>query len=787
MKNSAADTLWYSRSAASWNEAMPLGNGRIGAMVYGGARHERIALNEDTLWSGKPSYYENPKGAEVFRKARELALERRYPEAQTLLEQEFTNLWSQMYLPLGELRLDMEHPDEIENYRRELDISTGVHTVEYDCCGVHYTRECFVSQPDQVLVMRLSADHPGALTFTMSLVPAMEAVSKQTHTSASITGNCPVVRRMFGSDNEERGAIEYGIADEDKGIGYYAEARVHTEGGRTDRRCGVRVERADSVTLCFGVRTSYNGWDKHPVLEGKPYAEPCTAELDAAEAKPYDELKAAHIADHAALYDRVSLDLGGGEEKSASTEERLYAHENGEEDLALYALYFNFGRYLTIAASREGTQPTNLQGIWNDHLVPPWNSNYTVNINTEMNYWPTLMTALPECYEPLLTMIGELAVSGERTARDYYGAPGFTVHHNTDLWRLTTPVGAHRGGCAAFAFWPLASGWFMRHVWEYYEYTQDIEWLRSTGYPILKKAAEFYRATLAEDHDGTLIMAPSTSPENSFRTEDNIGCSVSATTAMTQAIVRDVFEICVQADCELHLNDPFTAELKEILPGLKPFGIGRDGELLEWAENPTENEIHHRHISHLYALHPARLITVEDTPELAEACRTTLNRRGDESTGWAMGWRINTWARLEDGDRALKLLDTQLRTVEGRNSGRSGGLNYANGGGTYLNLFDAHPPFQIDGNYGACSGIAEMLLQTTPDGTIKLLPALPKAWADGAFSGLLARGGFKVSAAWKNGHVIRCEITGKDGRKARVKLNGTTVDFEGSYSYAAET
>ena len=472
--NNGTNVLWYRQGALNWNEALPLGNGRLGAMVYGGAAQERICLNEDTLWSGYPMFHDNPGAVESFRKARKLALERRYAEAQTELEQHFTALWSQVYLALGDITLSMAHAGEITGYRRALDMSTGLHRVEYTVDGVRFERETFVSQPDQALVMRLTADRAGALTFDVSLLPALDACVLMTDSEISIHGNCPTYVWHYGNPQDPRGKIVYGETDAEKGMGYFAGLRVLNEGGKIERAGGgISVRQADSVTLLFDARTSFNGWNRHPVLEGRPYVEPCRAHLDEIAQKDYDAMKKAHVADHRSLYDRVTLDLGGGEEKYLPTDERLYRHENGESDLALYALYFNFGRYITIAASREGTQPTTLQGIWNNSVMPPWNCNYTININTEMNYWPTLMINLPECNEPLIRMIGELAESGERTARRYYDAPGFVSHHNTDLWRMTTPVGAHTPGSAVFAFWPMSSGWFIRHIWEEYEYTMD--------------------------------------------------------------------------------------------------------------------------------------------------------------------------------------------------------------------------------------------------------------------------------------------------------------------------
>lgn len=747
--NNGRNTLWYREPARSWNESLPVGNGRLGAMVFGGIREERIALNEDTLWTGYPTFCDQPDAYEAMQEARRLAMAGDLISAQHVLEDRFTGLWSQAYLPLGDLLLTMLHSETVQDYRRELDLSTGIHTTQYVCDGVRYLREAFVSHPDQVLVIRLTADRP--FSFRLKLASQIIVQHEAKGNAVFFHGNAPTLQWEFGLGHDAQ-LLAYGQTDETKGMAFHAEAQVQTDGVLRVENAEMIVENTETATILFNARTSFNGWNRHPVLEGREYTQRCREELAQAAKRDYEVLRKDHVSDHAALYDRVDLRLNGGEEALLPTDERLYNHENGQEDPDLYALYFQFGRYLTIAASRPGTQAMNLQGIWNEHLVPPWNSNYTVNINTEMNYWPTLMADLPECTEPLQRLIRELSESGRRTAQVYYHAPGFTAHHNVDLWRMSTPVGAHRRGTAGFAAWQMSAAWLCRHLWEQYEYTRDEEWLRREGFPLIREAAAFCLSQLAEDEKGRLIIPAATSPENGFILNGH-QLAVCREATMTQAIVEDLFDIVLKCADVLNEKDSFTQAVRQAYEKLGRPGVTSIGTLLEWEDEYEEMDIHHRHISHLYGLHPGRSITVDEKPLLAAACRKSLERRGDESTGWAMGWRINQWARLRDGDHALRLLDNQLRSVEGRNPLIAEKERGWTDGGTYLNLLDAHPPFQIDGNFGACAGIGEMLLQMNEKGELLILPALPKAWKTGSVRGLRTRRGTHVDITWDGENV----------------------------------
>ena len=674
-------------------------------------------------------------------------------------------------MPMGDLILDFEDKSRPDSYRRSLDLSQAIAEVEFSRGRKKYKREIFASHPAKLIVIKLTAEEGASLDFSLSFKDQLRVEYEISDGLLLSHGECLsnyVRRKDYGLD------VGYKSQDEERGIQFLRATRIDTDGQKTFGRKKIHIKKAGHAIIYITCESSFNGWDKLPFTQGKEYIKPCLnriqADLD------FDSLKAEHIKDYKSFYDRVELDLGISQGQDLPTDERLSVFQKTKDDQALYTLLFNFGRYLKIASSRPGTQPGNLQGIWNHHLRPPWNANYTVNINTEMNYWPVLMCDMAELHEPLIEMIRDISVAGRKTARNYYNAPGFVSHHNIDLWRHTDPV---KEG-TVWSFWPMSSGWLCRHLYEHYEYSLDKDFLKETAEPIMKAAAEFYLAVLVENREGYLIFAPSTSPENTFKFQ-NRQCALSQTTTMTMSIIADLFDNYLKACRILSIENDFTKEIAQARERLLPFKIGSKGQLLEWYEELPEAEPHHRHVSHLYALHPANLIDTEKTPELAEACRRTLELRGDDGTGWSLGWKINFWARLRDGNHALELLKKQLRLV------RSGSFKYMSGGGTYANLFDAHPPFQIDGNFGAVSGIVEMLMFSS-DEAITLLPALPDKWQKGSIKGLRSKGNIKLDLSWDKGLLTGYSLEGVGEIKIRYKnktklhlLDGSKQNFTADF------
>jgi alpha-L-fucosidase 2 len=761
--------LWYEQAAEQWTEALPLGNGRLGVMVFGKTEQEIIPVNEDTLWSGYPREKGPKNKAGVSRTMRDLAMRGGFAGTEELFEKEISSPWSQSYLPLGDLLIGFDHRN-VKNYTRSLDLDRAVLTVRYEYEGAVYTREHFVSAPDNCIVIKFTADKPGRVNFSLTMKSLLRS-------ACSVRGNYLCLDGLAPSDVQpsyvnSADPVVYSERNEEKGMRFSMNVLpLVSGGGLSFGEDSFTVTGADSAVLLVNAETSFAGWNVRPWLDGRDEKGICAGVMEKAAAKNYELLLENHSADYRKYYSRVEIDLGTNENAALPTDKRLRRFIAGKNDPALYSLLFQFGRYLLISASRPGTQAANLQGIWNSELRAPWSSNYTININTEMNYWPSFPCALEEMQFPLIDLIRDLSVAGKTTAHEVYGAPGWTAHHNSDLWRLSWPVGNHRQGCSVFANWNLSAGWLCEHLFERYEYTLDKKFLEETAYPIMKAAAEFYTALLTEDEQGRLMLCPSTSPENSFILNGK-RLATARTTTMTMAIIRELLANCVRAAGILGIDSDFAARLSETGKKLFPFQIGGKGQLLEWDGEYEEVEPHHRHTSHLYGLHPGSQITPEKTPELFSACKKSLELRGDDGTGWSLAWKVNFWARLRDGDHALIILNNQLRLVE------STGTGYGGGGGTYPNMFDAHPPFQIDGNYGVTAGIAEMLLQNTGEGII-LLPALPGTWKKGRCTGLRAKGRLKVDLFWDGGGAkavllseIDRELTAacRDGKGRRVKL-----------------
>jgi alpha-L-fucosidase 2 len=747
--------LWYDEPATEWTEALPVGNGRLGAMVFGGTDTENIQFNEETLWSGQPHDYAHEGAWKYLDDLRQLLWDDKQEEAHKLGNEHFMSQPFGMlsYLPFGNIRLQFPGHENAENYRRELDLANAVTSVSYEKDGVRFNRELFSSNPDEAIVMHVEASKKGALNFSATL--------NCPHNDFEVTvkGNQVILKGRANDYHNELGRD--GKPYPESKLTFEARLRIVPDGGKlVQTGDSLKVVEANGATVVLVAATSFVDYDDISAIP----EERCDNYLAKLKNKSYEALKDEHVKDFRPLMDRVSLDLGSSEISNRPTDKRLTSFTE-DEDPSLVALLYQYGRYLLISSSRPGTQPANLQGIWNNKLAPPWDSKYTININTEMNYWPAEITNLSECAEPLFAMVEDLSQTGKNVAKEHYNLEGWVTHHNTDIWRGAAPINNANHG-----IWPTGGAWLSQHLWWHYQFTGDKVFLENRAYPVLKEASRFFASYLVPypENPEWLVSGPSNSPET--------GGLVMGPT-MDHQIIRALFANTIEASKILGIDEKFAKMLQAKHDSIAPNQIGQYGQLQEWLQDKDDPENKHRHVSHLWGLHPGNEIHPMTTPAFAEACRVTLSHRGDGGTGWSRAWKINFWARLLDGDHAFLLLKNLMVPSISEET------NYEDHGGLYFNLFDSHPPFQIDGNFGATSGITEMLLQShlrdqNGDYYLDILPALPSAFKSGEIDGIKGRGGFIISIVWKEGKLDWVKIKSLRGNKMNLRYNGNFITRE---------